>query len=293
MSVVVEEARVEVADGIDLRVLVRDGDGAGSHVPFVLVHGLASNAHLWDGVGEHLASRGHASAAVDLRGHGPAGRDHNVDGPAAFGFEAVAGDIVTVIKALGWDRPVVVGQSWGANVVVEVAAAHGETLRGIVGVDGGTIELRHYFDDFDACAERLRPPPLTGTPVADIERILRALHPDWPESGIAGQLANFEVRPDGTVAPWLTMPRHMAILRALFDHHPSERWDDLGDIPVLLIPAHHDPAIFDTRREIDRAAASLKRCRVEWIEGDHDLHAQFPARIAGLLHDATNDGFFG
>ncbi|HVE95225.1 MAG TPA: alpha/beta fold hydrolase, partial [Acidimicrobiales bacterium] len=192
----VQDERVEVADGIALRALVRGAEHAGSSVPFVLVHGLASNAHLWDGVAQHLVSLGHASAAIDLRGHGPAGRHHAVDVPGAFAFDAVAADIVTVIKSLGWDRPVVVGQSWGGNVVVEVAARNADAVRGIVCVDGGTIELRHYFDDFDACAERLRPPPLVGTPVADIERVLRALHPDWPESGITGQLANFEVRAD-------------------------------------------------------------------------------------------------
>ena len=37
---------------------------------FVLIHGLASNARMWDGVGAALAERGYASIAVDLRGHG-------------------------------------------------------------------------------------------------------------------------------------------------------------------------------------------------------------------------------
>jgi len=290
---VVEEKRIEVAKDVELRVLVRSRGDAAARVPFVLVHGLASNAHLWDDLAARLAVLGHASAAVDLRGHGPAGRGHAVDGAGAFSFDAVTDDLVAVIDALGWRRPVLVGQSWGGNVVVEAAARHRESIRGIACIDGGTIELRDYFASFEACAERLSPPDLVGTPVIDLERVLRELHPDWPESGIAGQLGNFEVRADGTVAPWLTRARHMAILRVLFDHRPSERWLAARDVPLLFVPAKNAHAIFDARREIDRAAGALDRCRVEWIAGDHDLHAQFPERIAELLHTTATDGFFG
>ena len=42
--------------------------------------------------------------------------------------------------------------------------------------------------------------------------MIRAMHPDWPETGIPGTLANVEVRADGTIAPWLTLDRHLAIL---------------------------------------------------------------------------------
>src|SRR6185295_1878525 len=51
------ERRVEVAPGIALHVEERIGrpDAA----PFVLVHGLASNVRLWDGVAERLHTLGH------------------------------------------------------------------------------------------------------------------------------------------------------------------------------------------------------------------------------------------
>jgi hypothetical protein len=44
---------------------------------------------------------------------------------------------------------------------------------------------------------------------------------DWPEEGRLGQLANFEVRSDGTIAPWLTFERHIAVLRGLWEHSPA------------------------------------------------------------------------
>ena len=46
------------------------------------------------------------------------------------------------LELTGFDRPVVVGQSWGGNVVVELAATTTVPLRGIACVDGGFIDLR-------------------------------------------------------------------------------------------------------------------------------------------------------
>ena len=50
------------------RLALRRADGP--RRAYLLVHGLASNARLWDGVARRLAGAGHAVAAVDLRGHG-------------------------------------------------------------------------------------------------------------------------------------------------------------------------------------------------------------------------------
>src|SRR2546429_435400 len=65
---VIADERVEVAPGVRLYVERRPGEPAGSS--FVLVHGLASNLRLWDGVAEDLHARGHTVVALDQRGHG-------------------------------------------------------------------------------------------------------------------------------------------------------------------------------------------------------------------------------
>src|SRR5690348_14754080 len=62
------ERRIVVAPGVELHVEVQVGDRAAA--PFVLVHGLASNARLWDGVAEHLHAAGHTVVVIDQRGHG-------------------------------------------------------------------------------------------------------------------------------------------------------------------------------------------------------------------------------
>lgn len=282
-------------------------------MPFLLVHGLASNLHLWDGVAQRLAERGHTVAAVDLRGHGQSDKPSH-----GYDFTTITDDLVELVAALGLDRPVAAGQSWGANVVLELGWRQPALLRGVACVDGGWIELRRRFPQWEQCAGVLAPPVTAGRPAAEVEAGLRARHPDWPEQGIAGAMACFERRPDGTVAPWLSFEHHLAILRSLWEHEPSSRYRDIA-LPVLLLPAGtatdvglggagshpagggggggaggdgSDGWAADRRRQVDEAAGALPRSRVHWMAGDHDLHAQQPDRVAALLHQAVADGFF-
>lgn len=284
---------VSVTGGVRLSAIVHAPDPAAPPrpVPFLLVHGLASNARLWDGVAARLAAAGHRSVAIDQRGHG---RSEKPDD--GYDFPTLVADLVAVIDALGLDRPVVAGQSWGGNVALELGARHPDRVRGVVAVDGGTIELSSEFPSWEACAERLAPPPLVGMPLARIETSIRGAHPDWPETGIAGTLANFEVRPDGTIAPWLTRERHMTILRRLWEHHPAERYGAVA-VPVLLTPAESaidgPERIHGRLRSIDAAVAGLPCARVHWFRpADHDIHAQHPAELADVMIDAARDGFF-
>lgn len=90
----VTEIRVPVEDGVALHVERRDGDPA--EMPFVLVHGLASNLRLWDGVAEALHARGHTVIALDQRGHG---RSDKPD--SKHDLNAAVGDLRTVIALMG------------------------------------------------------------------------------------------------------------------------------------------------------------------------------------------------
>lgn len=278
------DVRVPVAPGV--RLAVRRWAG-GDEVPFVLVHGLASNAQMWDGVAERLAAAGHPVDAVDLRGHGRS--DTPADG---YDQATAAADLVAVAVAAGAGRPVVVGQSWGGNVVVELAARHPAQVRGIAAVDGGAIDLRAAFPDWDACARALAPPDLTALSPAQLEARVRAAHPGWPEAGIRGVLASFGEGPGGRVRPHLARAHHMAILADLWAHPPTARFAAVT-VPVLLVPADGAAAgrAEDRRRAVDAAAAALARARVAWLRGHHDLHAEQPDRVAALLLDAVADGF--
>lgn len=127
---------------------------------------------------------------------------------------------------------------------------------------------------------------------------MRSAHPDWPEEGIAGSLANMEVLADGTIRPWLSRERHMKILRGLWEHEPESLFPDI-EVPVLFMPAvadddrHTRGWAADKREAVERAVRLLRRGGVSWYHGaDHDLHAQHPLRVAQELHAETQGGLF-
>lgn len=279
-------------DGVGLRALHWQGRPGGT--PIIAVHGLASNCRLWDGAARSLSAMGHDVIAVDLRGHGRS--DKPDDG---YDVAHVAADVMDVARTLGrdnppWQKPLVLGQSWGGNIVVEIAASFGDEVRGVVAVDGGTIELRRAFPDWEECRRTMAPPKLEGMQSARLRAFVKGAHQDWSEEAIDGTMANMEHRTDGTIAPWLTFERHIKILRGLWEHSPSSLFPRI-DVPVLFVPAVkvEDDMAAAKRRAHARAQEALARCEVEWfVPADHDLHAQFPDRFASAVNDRIVRGFF-
>ena len=279
---------IEVAPGV-ADVVYEWSTSTSAGRGFVLVHGLASNARLWDGVALELADAGHPVAAVDQRGHG---RSSKPD--AGYDLPTVADDLARLIDVLGWSRPVVVGQSWGGNVVVELAARHPGLTAGIGCVDGGFIDLQSRFPEWEECARALAPPPLAGTPMARMREWMQAGKADWPASAIAGAMANFEERADGTIAPWLTLDHHLAVLRGMWEQRPLDRLALVAE-PVLWMPADSGDVAWthDKRVGLEVAAAVHPRSRTHWFSpADHDVHAQQPTAVAAVLLAAIADGFF-
>jgi len=259
--------RVPVAEGVSLYARVWDG-ASPSWPPFLLVHGLSSNGRTFEAVADRLHAAGHFVATLDLRGHGRS--DKPDDG---YDFTTLTSDILTAMVGLGLDRPVVVGQSTGGNLAVELAHRASDRVAGVVGIDGGVIDLQRRWARWEDCAAALAPPSFVGTPLGDFQAMIRRHHPDWSDWGVEATAANCEVLADGTVRPWLTRDRHMELLRALWEHRPLELLP-LG-VPVLLL--------FARQAEADDARTLGDDVRVEWLPGDHDLHVQQPDRVADLV----------
>jgi pimeloyl-ACP methyl ester carboxylesterase len=280
-----EPRRVEGAGGVGLVVDVVAGT---KPIGFLLVHGLASNARLWDGVVRELTAGGFASAAVDLRGHGRSDKPDE-----GYDYQTLCADLVAVMSAFARGTSVAgivaVGQSFGGNLVLELAARRPEHLVGAACVDGGTFDLAARFETFEEAERVLSPPRIAGTAADTLEARVREWHPDWPEEGIRATMANFEIRPDGTVAPFLTLGRHIEILRTMWSSRPGDLYGRIG-VPVLLMPAESagvDPTLAAEKRDgVAAAAAALPDAEVRWFSpADHDVHAQHPKEVAAALVD--------
>jgi pimeloyl-ACP methyl ester carboxylesterase len=266
----------------DLRLNIRQWEGKGR--AFVLLHGLASNAQTWNAVARHLQAGGHAVYAVDQRGHG---RSDKPD--SGYDFATVTEDLLRLCDALQLDRPVVAGQSWGGNVVLEFGARYPSRAAGLVLVDGGFLDLQSRPDvTWERIADQLRPPSLAGTPRQEFAARLAQWHPDWDEEGIAGTLNNFETLPDGTIRPWLTLDRHMRILRALWDQRPPQLYGQVHT-PVLIAAAEdagNAEWMAVKHRQVAAAAAQLPQVTVRWFEDTaHYIHVHRPETLAQLMLD--------
>ena len=280
---------------IDLRGLpfhYRDWGGNGR--PVLLLHGLASTCHIWDLVAPILAAD-FRIVALDQRGHG---RSAQVDD--GYDFATVSGDAAAFINAMGWQRPVIVGHSWGADVALELAVARPDHAGGLVFVDGGTIEpsARPGWTPEQARLD-LAPPVFRGFTLEMMrERIIAGgrFGPEPPAAAVAAVLANFRVLNDGTIQSRLRRENHLRIIDALWEHKPSQLYP-LLQCPVLLLPARQSTPDAHERRfrreeAIAKAESLLPRSRTVWLENSiHDVPLQRPALVADTIREHIRDYF--
>lgn len=278
-----DPARIPVAEGVELAVDAWPGSGA----PFLLVHGLASNRQLWRPVAERIAAGGHPVATVDLRGHGESDRPAN-----GYDLASMAGDVVAVARGLGFERPVVVGQSYGGNLALEIAHRSATSVRGVAAVDGGVLDLAGRWDEWDACKQALSPPRF-DLAMSTLREMVSVRMGEWPPGSVEAVMACFEETGDGRAVARLTFENHLAILRSMWEQRPAELLKDLS-VPVLLLPCDtgdHDWT-HHKRLAITSAGRDDDRVRVRWFEADHDVHLQRPDDVASVLLEAEAEGFF-
>lgn len=260
--------------------------------PIVLVHGLASNCMTWEATACALHAAGHAVVSVDQRGHGRSSKPGS-----GYGFDEMTADLLELIQQLGLHRPIVAGQSWGGNVVLDFVARHPAAVGGVVLVDGGFIDLQAKPGaTWESISVQLTPPALAGMPRAAMQARMQQAHANWSAAGVQHQLANFETLADGTIRPWLTLERHMLILRALWEQRVCQLYPQVM-APVLLLAAtsaaEDAQRLVQKRAEVAAASALLPSCQVHWFaDTDHDIHVQRPQETAALVLQAFTAGFF-
>jgi len=267
--------RTAPGDGITLHV--RDWGGAGT--PVVLLHGLASNARIWDGVAPRLVAAGLRAVALDQRGHGGSEQpDHGYD------FATVCRDLAAALAALGVDRPILVGHSWGANVALQYAAERAGAVAALALVDGGLVGVGERPGMTRELARRRLAPPRFAVPLEDwLARARRfgagAGRDGWVRDYLR---AGVDVDDRGVARSRFHFDNHMQVVDALYDQRPAAL-HPLAGCPVLLCPAGDDLGD-DKRDAVERALRLLPDARATWFEDTmHDIPLQRPAELAAEL----------
>ena len=269
---------VEV-NGIRLRYL----DHAGGEPPLVLLHGLSANAHSFGGLIAAGLSPAFRVVAPDLRGRGDS------DKPATgYGMADHAADVLGLLDALGLERVVLGGHSFGALLSIFMAANHPERVSRIVVIDV-SLELQPQVREMlRPSLERLE----QVLPSADeyLERIREApyIQGFWNPELEAYYRAEIRESGDGTAR---AVTSASAIAQAL-DGVLAEPWTELArrvEQPVLLLsasepygPPGSPPLILPAHA---RAAADIfPNARYVAVPGNH-LTVVFGANAAVVCRE--------
>jgi pimeloyl-ACP methyl ester carboxylesterase len=290
-----QDLSVPTTDGVRLHVRHRPGTRSPA---FLLVHGVASSARMWDEVAERLAAEHYPTYAVDLRGHGES------DTPdQGYDTATASSDVATLAAALGLTGAVVAGHSWGASISLRLAAEHPTLVGGLALIDGGWTNAGPAEADWtgdesmrlrltrwlDAQSERFARPG--GATATEMRAHLREVHPKWSKSAIDAHLASMRTGPDGALVPPLPGRHFASIAESVWSERPH-RWYRAVTVPVMLLPVAHRYSPLGERQWqewVDGAEAALPRATVRWyLDADHELPYEHPERLANDLLDLAH-----
>jgi len=115
-------------DGAELQYTLHDSGKPGAP-RLTLVHSLALDRSIWDGVVAALS--GSVDILVyDCRGHGASAKT-----PGPYTTELFAGDLLDLLKSIGWDHTFVAGASMGGSVTLQFAVSNPAMVDGLGLID--------------------------------------------------------------------------------------------------------------------------------------------------------------
>ncbi len=119
----VEEVAVEAPGGLCLRGLLYPARSTAARAPLCLcIHGLGVDANVWGFVAPEIQARGVSALCLDLSGHGLSGRT----GRWQLAPRPMARDLLAACRRLGLAPDVLLAQSFGACVALELLALTSE-----------------------------------------------------------------------------------------------------------------------------------------------------------------------
>jgi 3-oxoadipate enol-lactonase len=234
------------------------------HGPTMLfVHGMCGNADVWADQAHRFDDR-YTCVRYDRRGHTRSGR-----GDATVSDALHADDAAALIEALDMAPCLIVGSSGGAAIAVEVAARHGDLLRGAVFSEPPLFSL-------DADAGRAA--------MADLAAVQHSLAADGPRAAVD---TFFSLICPGL---WSTIDeRRKDAFRSNADIGFTDLRSPSFNITVAELQAVHIPALVITgntshpslRTVAHRLAAALGDARlIELDDCGHVTYAERPDEFA-------------
>lgn len=258
-------------DGLDFWAEVEGGGP-----PVVLLHGFTGSRTTWfDFVA--AASKEFTTIAIDHIGHGRTASPTELE---RYQMDRAVDDLVEVVRALGHERAIWVGYSFGGRTALQVVCRHPEAVAALV-TEGASAGL-------ETEAER-------AARIAGDERLAQMIEQDGLEAFVDHW---------GSISLWdsqkqtLSESQRMALrqqrlaqrgiglansLRGMGTGAQSWLGDQLADIsvPVLLTAGRLDTKYVEIAEEM---AAAIPDSRVRIIEGGgHAAHLEQPSAFNSVM----------
>ncbi|HWJ22870.1 MAG TPA: alpha/beta hydrolase [Gemmatimonadaceae bacterium] len=263
-------------------------DVPGGDPPIVLLHGLSANAHSFGGLIAAGLAPTFRVVAPDLRGRG------QTDKPATgYAMADHARDVVALLDALGFDRPVVLGgHSFGAFLSTYVAAHYPDRVSKLIAIDAAITLDPRVGEMLKPSLDRLlRTSPSVDAYLADV-RGAAYLAGMWDDAIEGYYRAELSVNPDGTVR---SMTSASAIAQALQAVIGAEQWKEIvarAKQPAILInstgaygPPGSPPLVEEANaREM---AETFPNCRYVQVPGNH-MTMMFGPGAAAIRDEITS-----
>jgi pimeloyl-ACP methyl ester carboxylesterase/gamma-glutamylcyclotransferase (GGCT)/AIG2-like uncharacterized protein YtfP len=280
-------ARVRIGD---VELAVRTWGEGPRTVLFWHALGLLTSGAYASQLAPELVPDGYRVVAPDGPGHG--------DSPTlpleGYALPALTELCVALLDAVGAERAVFVGHSWGAMLGAHVAAAHPERIEALVLLDAGhsdpseqpgyvpgtTLE-QHEQRSRNALAVR-------WDDQAALEAEVRPLVRGWSDDLARTFRAATRIDEDGRIAPATDPAGRARVYAALYDASVTRTWPALAasGIPVLLLVATEPAEVEELRaRAVERFSAALPEADVVRVQGGHDLIADAAPRVAAVVRD--------
>lgn len=243
-------------DGVQLSF---DVAGVGAR-EFLFIHGLGGDRTHFAPQVAHF-SRTARVLNAELRGHGDS------DKPVQrYSIEGFAEDIHWLCGQQGIGRPVIVGQSMGGNMALELAARYPGFAAGLVLLDSGVLFPASAGAVFEGYLQGLRSPDFD----AEVRRIVA-------DSCLPTDACRAHVE-----ATFLATPRHVleSTFESLFpwDSQRARECAQACRAPVLYIEAAHRLADLDLLATLCPQLLTAKA-----VGSGHFLSLEVPAQVNAMI----------
>lgn len=246
------------------------------------VHGWQDNAESFRPLAEHLDLG--ELIAVDMPGHGRSG---SAPRGTWYHYADLVWDVYSILRALEWEAPVLIGHSMGATLCGLVAAAEPESVSDLILLDAigpvATVDGRVVTQLRNGLQQMSRYRDEQKRPVMSLEKAVELrikASPMLPAS--AELLVKRATRRTDAGLVWSTDYRlRMPSLLRFSENHVQETLAAIR-ARALLIVAQQSP--LRARSELGPRIAALRGLQVITVPGHHHVHMDSAQSCARMIN---------